>query len=62
MDQAVQQATQQSVEHDVRMLIGDLHLQIIMLRAELAAVRQRVEGIAEPPAKANGARQPEVRT
>lgn len=54
-------SVQENVERNVRMTLGDLSLQVIMLRAELDDLKEQLaakEQVVETPAKANGGRQP----
>jgi hypothetical protein len=48
--------SQDTIEQSVRLVIGDLHLQLIMARARIAELEQQLQAPQEPePAgKANG--------
>jgi hypothetical protein len=50
-----QQAISQHVEQNVRLLLGDLQMQILVLRATIASMQQ-----AEQNIKTNGAAQPKA--
>lgn len=54
---------QERIERDVRMLIGDLQMQLIVTRALLEQSQQAIQQQqARPPApKPNGSAQPETR-
>jgi len=54
MDNAQQQQVSQKVEQDVRMLIGDLHMQLIMLRSMLAVAQGEQQPPAQSEVRVNG--------
>jgi hypothetical protein len=49
-------SVQERIQQDVKTLIGDLNLQVIMLRSELIEARQQLQQLEM--AKANGSRPP----
>jgi len=54
MDNTQQQQVSQKVEQDVRMLIGDLHMQLIMLRSMLAVAQGEAPAQPRPEPRVNG--------
>ena len=52
-------STQDFIEQNVRMLIGDLQLQVILAKAENADLREQLDAVGRdvpepPPVKTNG--------
>ena len=52
----------QRIEKDVRTLIGDLHMQVLVLRAMLELNQQQQQQMPQPEIKTNGTRQPREAT
>ena len=52
----------QRIEKDVRTLIGDLHMQVLVLRAMLEMNQQQQQSMPAPEIKTNGTRQPREAT
>lgn len=60
--QQQQNPAQERIERDVRMLIGDLQMQIIVLRSLLEQAQQAAQQQTLSPAqKPNGSQQPDAR-
>lgn len=48
---------QERIEHDIRAVIGDLMVQLVVARAETAMLKEAAETTGKPPeAKVNGKR------
>lgn len=53
--------SQEMIERDLRLMIGDLQVQVIVLRAQLAeAVEQAAEKATAAAGRANGGKRPPV--
>lgn len=53
---------QQAIERDVRLALGDMHLQLIMARARIAELEQHLAAKEpEAPPKPNGKDKPEMK-
>ena len=58
-----EQAMNERVERDLRMLIGDMHVQLVVLRAQLEQAQTAAQMAAQAAVKPNGGGpRPETRT
>jgi hypothetical protein len=52
--------SQEIIERDVRMLIGDLHLQLVMARAQMQELQEKVAQLEQADAVPGGAPVPKA--